>query len=274
MAVGDPADAGAMELLVLGAGPAYSDIPGSVGASYLVRAPHAPGAAILLDAGQGSFPALAGAIEPSSLTAVVISHLHPDHFIDLIPLRHYLCRAEFQPGRRVRVVAPRGLAARLDGAYDTPGFAASALDMEDPVDGPVTAGPFELRSVRVRHAGESRAWRVAVAGTDGPGLVYSGDASDPDELAALMRPGDTLLAEATFGVGPVPPGMNHLDGPMVGDLAARTRAGAVVVTHVRMGCDLDATLAAVRARYDGPLAMAQPGLRFPIRRTSDARPGP
>lgn len=78
-----------MVLQVLGAGAAYSDVPGAVGASYLVRADDA---ALLLDLGQGAFPALAAALEPSTLHAVLISHLHPDHFIDLIALRHYLRR--------------------------------------------------------------------------------------------------------------------------------------------------------------------------------------
>ncbi len=250
-----------MELLVLGAGPAYSDIPGSCGASYLLRA---RGEAILLDLGQGSFPALANALEPSTLQAVVISHLHPDHFIDLIPLRHYLRRAEFAPGRRMRVIAPVGLEAQLDGAYATPGFAAAAFDLEGGSDGPIAAGGFELRSVRVTHAGESRAWRVAVAGDDGPGLVYSGDASSIDEIAPLVRPGDTVLAEASYGPGPVPAGMNHLDGPMVAALAARTGAGQVIATHIRMGTDLDATVAVIRAGYAGPVGMAHPGDRFTI----------
>ncbi len=251
---------GAMELVVLGAGPAYSDIPGSVGASYLVRA---GGAAVLLDLGQGAFPALARELEPSRLSAVAISHLHPDHFIDLIPLRHYLTRPEFEPSRRVRVLAPEGLGQRLDAVYDQPGFAAAAFDLESPSDTPVRAGPFMLRSVRVRHAGESRAWRVSLV-TGGPGIVYSGDASDPDELLPLLAPGDLLLSEATFGVGPVPPGMPHLDGPMVGALGSRGGAARVVVTHVRMGCDLDATIAAVQARFEGPVDLARPGLRVVV----------
>ena len=75
------------ELHVLGAGPAYTDRPGSTGAAYLVR----DGAtSLLLDLGQGSFPKLAAVLEPSTLDLVAITHLHPDHFIDLVPLRHYL----------------------------------------------------------------------------------------------------------------------------------------------------------------------------------------
>ena len=111
-----------LQLDVIGAGPAYTDRPGATGAAYLVR--HGS-TAILLDLGQGSFPRLTQAIEPSSLDAVVVSHLHPDHFIDLVSLRHYL-RFEFDPGRHVRVVAPAGLAARLDALHDQPGFSAKA----------------------------------------------------------------------------------------------------------------------------------------------------
>src|SRR4051794_1838357 len=82
-----------VELIVLGAGPSYTNVKGAIGASYLlVDGDHA----LLLDFGQGAFPSLANAWEPSSLAAVVISHLPPDHYIDLVALRHYL-RYEFSP---------------------------------------------------------------------------------------------------------------------------------------------------------------------------------
>ena len=114
-----------MDLLVLGAGPAYTDRPGATGASYLVR--H-EGTSLLLDIGQGSFPKLAATLEPSTVDLVAISHLHPDHFIDLVPLRHYL-RWQFTPSRRVPVVGPRGLANRIDALHDEPGFTGQALDV-------------------------------------------------------------------------------------------------------------------------------------------------
>src|SRR3954452_10543435 len=122
-----------MDLTVVGAGPAYSDRAGSTGAAYLVRTDRS---AILLDLGQGSFPRLAGLIDPADLDGVLISHLHPDHFIDLVPLRHYL-RWEVPHGR-VRVIAPDGLADRLDALHEEPGFATQALDIE-----PLELGTFE-----------------------------------------------------------------------------------------------------------------------------------
>ena len=56
---------------------------------------------MVLDIGQGAFPGLVRRIEPATLEGIVVSHLHPDHFVDLVPLRHYL-RYQRRPPERVR----------------------------------------------------------------------------------------------------------------------------------------------------------------------------
>lgn len=255
-----PAGSGSLQLDVLGAGPAYTDRPGASGAAYLVR--HGA-TSVLLDLGQGSFPRLAGLLEPSTLDAVAISHLHPDHFIDLVALRHYLYW-QFQPPRRVRVLAPAGLATRLDGLHDQPGFSAGSLDLEDVTPGLRSVGALTLEGRRVAHTKDSHAYRVAVAGSTGPGLVYTGDCGRADDVDPLVRAGDTLLAEVSFGPGPVPPGAAHLDGPAVAGLAARTGAASVLLTHLQMGFDETATIASVQATFDGPVAFVAPGDRFTV----------
>ena len=253
-----------MRLSVVGAGPAYTDRPGATGAAYLLRF---GGSSLLLDLGQGSFPRLAGLVDPATLEAVVISHLHPDHFIDLIPLRHYL-RWE-QPRRRVRVIGPAALSSRLDAVFDQPGFSAAAFDVEALVEGRQTIGPFELETVRVRHTESSFGFRVSLAHapytSDAPGLVYSGDCGHAEDLDALARPGDTLLCEVSFGAGPVVHGAEHLDGPAVGALARRVGARRVLLTHLQMGFDRVATVDSVRARFDGgPVELVDPGFETTI----------
>lgn len=255
-------DASALRLDVLGAGPAYTDRVGSTGAAYLIRS---GGTAIVLDLGQGSFPRLASTIEPSKLDAVVVSHLHPDHFIDLVALRHYL-RWQFHPGRRVRVIAPAGLGDRLDALHNEPGFTAAALDVETVEPGRFDTGAVSLQACRVRHTADSYGFRIASRSGDGPGLVYSGDCGRAEDLDALVQPGDALLSEVSFGPGPVPPGAKHLDGPAVGALAARTSPGRVLLTHIQMGFDEDETIAAVRARYEGPVDLVRPGQAFTLER--------
>ena len=248
-----------LELIVLGAGPAYTDRRGSTGAAYLVRAGEA---AILLDLGQGSFPALTAELEPSRLLGIVVSHLHADHFIDLIPLRHYL-RYEFQPPRRVAVLGPRGLADRIDALLDEPGFTAATLDVGEIGEGPTRLGPFEITSRLVTHTAESYAFRVARSG-GGRGLVYSGDCGRASDLAPLIRRGDALLTEISFGAGPVPEGALHLDGPAIGELARDSAPARVLLTHLQMGFDEIETIASVRAQFDGLVELVKPGFRTAI----------
>jgi len=243
-----------VRLTVLGAGPAYTDRQGATGASYLVETASTH---VLLDLGQGSFPRIFTRLDPTELDAVVVSHLHPDHFIDLVPLRHYL-RWEFHPPRRVRVLGPRGLAERLDALHAEPGFAAQALDVERLGRAVHDIGDVEVEPRLVAHTEESYAFRVSAA--DGsPGLVYTGDCSRTAELADLIRPGDILLSEVSFGPGPVPPGAMHLDGPAVGELAATAKAGRVLLTHLQMRFEPEPTVDSVRALYGGPVEFVWPG---------------
>ena len=247
-----------LELVVLGAGPAYTDRAGAAGAAYLIRAGDA---SILLDLGHGSFARLAAEMEPSRLHGIAISHLHPDHFIDLVPLRHYL-RWEWAPSRRVRVLGPSGLDARIDALHAETGFTAEALDVEAISDGVTQVGPFTLEARLVAHTAESYGFRVSVDG--GPGLVYSGDCGRAEDLDPLIRAGDTVLVEVFFGTGPVFPGARHLDAPAVAALARRTDPGAILLTHIGMGRDRDATLEMVSHATKARVAVVDPGYRMRI----------
>ncbi len=243
---------------MLGAGPAYTNRPGAAGAAYLFTYEDR---SVLLDLGQGAFPRLAGELDPADLLSVVVSHLHPDHFIDLIPLRHYLYY-ECRPGKRVSVLAPAALEARLDALMGDPGFARASLDVQSLATGTRAIGPFVLEASLVPHTDESYAFRLAAGG--GPGLVYTGDCGRADDLQGLIRPGDTLLAEVSFGPGPVPDGALHLDAPAVAGLASSTRTGRLFLTHLQMGFDVADTERAVRAGFDGDVRFVWPGDRLKV----------
>ncbi|MGD0862435.1 MAG: MBL fold metallo-hydrolase [Candidatus Limnocylindrales bacterium] len=249
-----------MELIVIGAGPAYTDRRGAAGTSYLVRTADA---ALLLDFGQGAFPNLASTLEPSTLSAVLVSHLHPDHFIDLVPLRQYL-KWEFDPPRRVRVVGPAGLADRLDALHAHPGFTAASLEVASLAAGMQRIGPFDVEARLVTHTEESYALRVSIAGSSGPGLVYSGDCGRAGDLVPLIRPGDTLLSEASFGAGPVAPGAEHLSAADAARAATAGRAGRLLLTHILSGHSRPDALAAAQAAFAGPAQIVTEGDRFEV----------
>mgnify|MGYP003348578553 CR=1 FL=1 len=116
------ADSTPITLIVLGSAGAYRTHDDSRASGYLVQ--HGP-TSVVLDLGHGAYAPLAAQIGIGALPqigAVAISHLHPDHWVDLAALRHALVHGNGmgQPGdgRRMRVIGPAGLAGRLAAILD------------------------------------------------------------------------------------------------------------------------------------------------------------
>lgn len=251
----------ALSLTVIGSSPAWALGPGRPSSSYLVEV---DGKALLLDLGQGSLGALHAYREPSTLLAVAISHLHPDHHVDLVALRHLLRYGHAQE-RHVELLAPGGLRERYDAFLGEAGF-LDGLPGEDLAAGTRHIGPFAIQAAPVHHALNSHAFRVTRERLPtGAGLVYSGDCGRPTDLLALAHPGDTLLCEAFWGLGPRPDsGGEHLTVRDAAHLAHESRVARLVLTHIDPSQDLSAVLAAAEAMSGCPVALATPGLRVEI----------
>ena len=124
------------------------------------------------------------------------------------------------------MLGPGQLAARLDALHADPSFTSGALDTE-PIGREVhRIGDLEVVAGQGRpHRRQLRHPRVGVRlGGAGPRLQRR--LRPRRRPAPLIRPGDTLLSEVSFGPGPVPPGVLHLDGPAVGRLASVDAASA------------------------------------------------
>jgi ribonuclease BN (tRNA processing enzyme) len=248
-----------LQLTVVGAAAAYSLRGGWPSSCYLVEAGEDR---IVLDLGQGSFGALAEIRDPASLDAVFLSHLHTDHTIDVIPLRHYLRFGDHAHRPSVALHAPEGLRPRIDVLFDEPGFLD---DLPGPPlrPGRRMVGRLEVEIGRVTHTDRSFGFRVSIDG--GPGLVYSGDCGRGADLLALLREGDTLLCEASFGTGPAPAGVAHLTAGQAAEVAAEGKAARLVLTHLLPEADGRRSLSAAQDVFQGPTRLARPGLRLSIR---------
>src|ERR1700730_1995574 len=75
-----------LTLTILGASPAAPN-PGGACSGYLLREGEA---AVLMDCGPGSAGRSALHVAPNHLQGVAISHLHPDHYDDLVRLSYSL----------------------------------------------------------------------------------------------------------------------------------------------------------------------------------------
>lgn len=248
-----------MRLTVLGcsgSGPG----PDGAASSYLVE--H-DGCRLLLDLGSGAFGALQRHLDPRELDAIVLSHLHPDHCLDLCPLvvQHRYAAPDRPP--RLPLLGPAGTHDRIAAAYD-PGVRTGLRDVFDVAAltaGERELGPFRLRFERVDHPVETYAVRVTAGGRT---LTYSGDTGISAALVGLAAGSDLLLCEASFHEGePHPPGL-HLTGREAGEHAARAGVGRLLVTHVPPWQDAGRIGAEAAAAFDGPCELVSPGATYDL----------
>ena len=201
--------------------------PKSPASSYLVE--H-DGFRLLLDLGNGAFGALQGLVDPDTVDAVFLTHLHADHCLDIAPFvvwHRYSGRAS---GRRIPLFAPAGADSRLALAYDGDGAALTdVFDFAVVTPGSMTIGPFAVDIARTAHPVECNAVRLAVGGRS---LVYTGDTGPSEQVVDLARGADVLLAEAAHPPGPGMPMGLHLTGREAGEHAAAAGVGRLLLTHV------------------------------------------
>ena len=116
-----------------------------------------------------------------------MSHLHPDHHVDLMALRHLLRYGMGEP-RRVPLWGPAGLRERYDAFLGEPDFLDAAFDGGDVRAGAWRVGPFQVEARPVLHSLNSHGYRVSIAhDTGAPGLVYSGDCARPSRRCIIAN---------------------------------------------------------------------------------------
>jgi ribonuclease BN (tRNA processing enzyme) len=246
-----------VQLTIIGCAGSFPS-PQSPASCYLLE--H-EGASLVLDLGNGSLGPLYARTDIRALDAIVLSHLHADHCLDLTSLhvaRKY--HPEGPPLVPLAVHGPSGTARRIADAYRTtraePTHLEQVFRFVDHTPVPIRIGPFRVTVARVAHPVEAYAIRVEAGGAS---LVYSGDTGPCDALVDLARGADLALFEASFLDGPNPRDL-HLTAAEAGTAAAAAGVPRLLLTHLVAWNDAQESLAQARATYDGELALAAPGM--------------
>jgi ribonuclease BN (tRNA processing enzyme) len=249
-----------MRLTVIGCSGSFPG-PDSPASCYLVQA---DGFSLVLDFGNGALGPLQRYIGLYDVDAVLLSHLHADHCLDLCGYwvaRYY---AEGGPRPRIPVYGPAGAGERIARAYDLdPSFTMDeTYDFRTVTDGVFHIGPFEVTAAAVTHPVEAYAFRISRGGAS---FAYSGDTGECGPLIRLARGTDLLLAEASFLDRPdLPPGV-HITAREAGECAVASGARRLVLTHIRPGTDPAAALAEAKASgYRGPIESARTGAVYEL----------
>lgn len=240
-----------MDLVVLGSGGGWAG-PGGAGCGYLLAA---DGFNLWVDLGSGTLANLQEHATLQDVDAVVVSHRHFDHFLDLYSF--YLARWYGTEQPPIPLFAPPGMfehALQLE--EDLPRAFRSTVVEEG---GDFEAGPIRVRTAPMRHPVPTLGMRFEL---DGQSLAYSADTAPTEELVRLARGADVLLAEATWMEVPSRGDPIHMTASQAGGIAREADVGRLVITHVWPTNPKDAVEERAAQAFGGPVALATEGMRI------------
>ena len=263
-----------MNLRVLGKSPAWQDAGGAC-SGYLFEA---EGSCLLLDCGSGVFGKLRSARDYADVDAVVISHLHGDHILDLVPFasgltyapRHQPVPVDGWPGTdhppRPHLVAPPGARETFRSLCAAVGMReghiedAFQLIEYDPGE-PVQLGPFALRFCPVPHFMPTNAVEIAAGGSR---VTFSADSSPSDDLCAFAQATDLLLIEATLPRPEREGPRGHLTPGEAGEHGRRAGARRLVLTHISDELDHDWARREAERSFGAAVEVAAEGASYRV----------
>jgi ribonuclease BN (tRNA processing enzyme) len=252
-------------MTVLGKSPAWQDAGGAC-SGYLVEA---GGMRLLLDCGCGVLGKLRAYSDYAAVDAVVISHLHADHVLDLIPFASALTYSPravsgavprpalyLPPGGREQLAALCA-AAGMDERHLERSFTVSEYDPAATIE----VGDLVLRFQPVPHYVASHAVEVVA---DGARLTFGGDCGPNPALPAFAAGTDLLLVEATLPAPEDGEPRGHLTFAEAGEHGRRAGARRLVLTHISDELDADAARAAASAAFGREVEIAAEGAVYSL----------
>lgn len=231
-----------MRVTVLGKSPSWQDAGGAC-TGYLVEE---DATCVLVDCGNGVFSKLRRVLDYTRTDAIVISHMHSDHFFDLIPYAFALSYAPRQQPvpiarwkgvenapRPTLYLPPGGLdvARKIVDAIDVPDLIDNAFDVHeyDP-DAGVTIGPLDVKFRAVPHYIPT--WAIGLTNAAGKRFVFGADHEPNEAIVEFAKDADLLAIEATLPRPERDGDRGHLTPSESGDHGRRAGAKRLVLTHL------------------------------------------
>ncbi|MCQ9163267.1 MBL fold metallo-hydrolase [Arthrobacter sp. STN4] len=265
-----------MKLTIVGCSGSFPG-PSSSASCYLLTAHDgARPWRVLLDLGSGALGDVQKYMDLEDIDAIFLSHLHPDHCMDLCGL-HVAVRWNPHGWHRGRIPVwgPEATADRLATAYGLeldPGMREEFDFQPWQALEPVTVGPFKVIPHPVNHpVAEAYALRVETIEYDGTGVdreivvAYSGDTDACTGLEDAARDAHLFLCEAAFEEGRDDHIKDvHLTGKRAGEAAERANARRLLLTHIPVWTDPNTVVGEARGVYSRDVSVAVAGVHYII----------
>jgi len=244
-------------LTILGKSPSWQDRDGAC-SGYQVEL--GSGRRLLIDCGNGVFGKLRRHGDYERIDAVVLSHLHADHMLDLVPFAYALSYGPQLRSGPPELHAPPGARdalRRLCGSWGSETLIERAFELReyDPPAPLALLGEAGVRFALVPHYVPSYALELAAGGRR---LVFSADCGPNDALVELARDAHLLLVEATLEQ-PDREDHAHMTAAEAGAIGARAGAQRLLLTHYSDMLDPAEMRAQAEATFGAAVELAVEG---------------
>jgi len=252
-----------LQLTVLGNGPVCPN-PGGASSGYLVKGGDT---SVVLDIGPGVVATPEFRKSLPKLSGIVISHLHIDHWLGLVPLSYLLKLSPVPPANTpFKVWTPTGTRTQLLKFLDelSMGYPLDAYDVEEYVAGTDLRLPgLQIKFQQVQHYIPTFAMRIE---NEAGSLCYSADSSLCEPLISIANKSSLFLCEAGDGVTSPKNSVQrgHMTGREAGAVAARANVGSLLLTHIWESHAPDKILTEVAKEFSGEFELARPGKTYQI----------
>lgn len=235
-------------LRVLGSCGAWPE-PGRACAGFLLEY---DGFRVLLDLGYAALPRLLRYCPDGLVDAIVVTHRHPDHCVDVSGLARVLY---YGGAAAVPLYCAPGVLEVLRALEPRPD-PASVFAVRDLADGSI--GPFELAVVPTPHHVPNLAVRLSAPGLT---VAYTGDSGPlsgaAGPLVEIARDTDLFIADATLQERPAASSEALvMTAQEAGVWAARAGVRRLLLTHFWPGSDRGVSVDQARSVYDGEVLAA------------------
>ena len=220
---------------------------------------------LLVEMGPGTCSRFQEYVPLPEITAVLISHAHQDHLLDLfifaygVYMYNYLQRGKYSP----RIFLPSHAVSVVEAI-------AKDLDIEKyvkslsliPIEKEFRIGELTIKTHPSNHFIPTVAFRIE--DSYGKSVTYTSDTGYTEDLIDFARDTDLLIAEATLKKEDETPHLKHLSGRLAGLLAKKSMAKRLLLTHLWYEYDENEILHEAKQVFDGKVEIAQEGKIYTI----------
>jgi ribonuclease BN (tRNA processing enzyme) len=250
-------------LLIVGSSSAVPR-PNRANSSYLLRSENL---ALAIELGSGALSKLLAAQDVTALDALLVSHMHADHFFDIVPLR-YALKYEMRRERALQAYLPPGgrrkLASVVAPFAKNGSFFDGVMDVAEylPASG-LRIGDARISFAKTRHYIDAYAMRIQLPGST---FAFSSDTAPVQNVIDLVRGADLFLCECALGAdGRESGSRGHSNAKEAGAMAQAAGVKHLVLTHYSASSRAADLKQAAKSAFNGKITVADDGMELVVK---------